>query len=238
MISSTLPFMGLIPFVIYFAITKSGVNINNIHIDNIFSKIKIIMKETCSIQNVLGGGIIGIISFLYLRGNSAAQYTGNISSDFNTFYFIIKCMMHCLFFLLEAGIYIFCIYRYQINNGLFYVVGISLFLIPLIKVGTSLDFCMRASIPALLLLIIMIIDTFLKAKCKKDTKLIICLAVILLIGSITPILEINRTIYTTYSIIKERGKVENAEATKKDVYNGINFSGDIKDNIFYDIFVK
>ena len=234
MLSSTLPFIGLIPYVIYITITKSGVDIHNVSRANINNSLKKIVLEVCSFQNILGGGIIGIISFLYLKGNSAGQYIESLANEIN----IINFLVYYLFCFLEVGIYLLIIYKYQVKNSLFYFIGVCLFIIPLIKVGTSADFCMRASIPAMLILILLIIDTLIKAKEKRDIKTIVSLLVILLIGSVTPALEINRTVYETYSSIKEKGNVDNDEVSRKNIYIELNFSGRTKDNVFFEIFVK
>jgi hypothetical protein len=234
MLSSTLPFIGMIPYVIYIAIKKSGVYIHNLSNSNIFYAIKKIVKEVCSLQNILGGGIIGIISFLYLKGNSAGQYIDSIANEINLANFLI----YYLFCFLEVGIYLSIIYKYQNKSGLYYFIGVSLLIIPIIKIGTSADFCMRASIPAMVILILLIIDTIIKAKEKRDIVTIVRIIVILLIGSVTPVLEINRTVYETYSSIKEIGKIDNDEVDRKNIYTELNFSGVIKDNIFFEIFVK
>lgn len=234
MLSSTLPFIGLIPYVIYVTLVKSEVDFHKITKTNIIYKLKKIIKQAFTFQNFIGGGIIGITSFLYLKGNSAGQYVENLVAKLN----IINILIYYLFCFLEFGIYLLIIKKYQSRNSLFYFVLISLCIIPLIRVGTSADFCMRASIPALLLLILLIIDTIIKAYKKKDFITIKILLFVLIIGSVTSLLEINRTLYRTYDLIKQYGEIVNEEVNKKDVYTGINFSGDIEENLFFEYLAK
>lgn len=238
MLCSTIPFLGLIPLVIYLILTRSELHLVASSGSNLFSLFKKIVKEVCTFQNILGGGIIGIISFLYLQGNSASQYI-SINLPLN----VVRLIIYYIFIFLEVGVYLLVIYKYQKKNGIYYLIGVCLSLFPFVKVGTSADFCMRASIPALLILILLVIDTILQAYCKRDMKTIIILFIIFLIGSVTPIIEINRTVINTYNSFKAYGSLEIEEDTRKEVYeelniSGVKYSGNIKDNVFYEIFVK
>ncbi|MDO4866015.1 MAG: hypothetical protein Q4C10_05620 [Clostridia bacterium] len=110
------------------------------------------------------------------------------------------------FFSLEVGIYILLIWNDHKKDFLLYVVAASLMLIPYFHVGLSTDFCMRASIPAILVTLAYsakYLNTHLQARTGerlkgKEGRRRICallLALALLIGAATPCLEIYRGLY-------------------------------------------
>lgn len=107
-----------------------------------------------------------------------------------------------LFFFLEVGIYLVLIFRENKKNILYYVAWISLLLIPHFYIGVSIDFCMRASLPALLITEILCTGVLLKnMKSMKRKDLIFekirlsILIIALLFGTFTPCVEIGRGIY-------------------------------------------
>lgn len=69
------------------------------------------IKDTFTVQNILGGGVIGIFSFLYLSinlsGNTVMekQSLGAAYTDHPLKYF--------MFILLEVGVYFLILYNYQ-----------------------------------------------------------------------------------------------------------------------------
>lgn len=108
-----------------------------------------------------------------------------------------------VFFFLEVGIYLILTYRENKKNSLYYAVWISLLLIPHFKVGMSNDFCMRASIPSVFLTMAFCESMLLKnietiqdknVEIKKKIRVYL-LIVALLIGAVTPCVEIGRGIY-------------------------------------------
>lgn len=266
MITSTLPFIGLLPYVIYFMVYRSKWS----HKQTVRELICDGINNFCSIQNILGGGCIGIISLLYLMCNISGGNTnltdisllsknnlfqkiciltialilfisiayflltlllrgykkiiyilmkvitilGIVLLTFNTLNKIVgkdaqihRLLLLILFYFLEAGIYLLCLYRKLDTKGLFWLNAIWLFLIPNIIVGSSIDFCMRASIPGLFLIIMWCIETLDKYKGQAIAWI---LAGILAAGSITSIHEIARTIVNTaqyQTIINESEEV-------------------------------
>lgn len=63
-----------------------------------------------------------------------------------------------LFYCIEFLCYSFLCYKEYKKDVIFYVINISLLIFPLIRVGTGRDFCMRASIPALFILMVMVMN--------------------------------------------------------------------------------
>ena len=138
-----------------------------------------------------------------------------------------------IFLVLEAGLYWVVVYKYQKKNPLFYIMIAWLCICPWIQVGYAGDFCMRASIPALVLLYIMLveaIENFVKAK----KYIQVCLIVLLIcLGAITSQNEIQRTIVNTY-----RDGVNGERVTNEEIFTGSNFSGDVKDSVFFNYISK
>lgn len=115
--------------------------------------------------------------------------------------FKVSVLYFLAFFILEAGIQLVLVHRDQKHQVLYYAVWVSLFVFPHFQVGESIDFCMRASIPGVFLLMVFCGEALLKhlpelkqpcSLAKAQTLLLIgCL----LLGSITPCVEIGRGFY-------------------------------------------
>lgn len=91
-------------------------------------------KDTFTLQNVLGGGIVGIISFLYLSANVSGQRIMAESSFVSYANHLSKYMM---FILVEVGIYFSLLYKINKNNKLYYFLLFCFCIIPPIKVGNA-----------------------------------------------------------------------------------------------------
>lgn len=202
LLCATFPFIGLLPIVLYM--------FYRIFMDNGKDR-KGFLKDLFTFRNVLGGGAIGIFSGLYLLGNSSGQLIqtslltmspalpgnpGPVKAVVNLFPYIglqpavsifrnladNVFVQYICFALCEFLIYGFLIYRYHKKNSLFYVIIVSLAIIPFIKIGTYVDFSMRASIPPLLILFLLILD-FLENSEEKWK--VICMYMVLGIASIS-----------------------------------------------------
>ena len=193
-------------------------------------------KDTMTIQNVLGGGIVGIFSFLYLTSNTSGhkimESSAGAASGGN------QVLGYLVFFILEAGVYLVFLYRYQKKNVLYYVIFLSLLVIPAIRVGSGSDFCMRASIPALFLLMVLVIDGLERAKEEKNRRIFWGLMVMFLIGSITPIHEIGRTFHLTTERFQAGEQICESVKDPVELLNLPNFSGRIDESFFFEVIGK
>lgn len=213
----TFPFVGMIPFLAWKAFGKEG------NFRNIFS-----------LQNILGGGLIGLLSGIYLLGNSSAgQSAVGIDSlapavaTTDTGLFIGDVL---LFLLIEVLLYYVLIFRYHRKNPLLYISLATLILCPLIRIGGGNDFCMRASIPALLVLCLLVTECLLNSW-KTHKIRFFALLVVLLIGSITPIHELARGVFQTIDYYRIGRPL--LLYTKADPLQSSNFSSGTKENLFY-----
>lgn len=230
MLSSTFPFVGLLPFVVY-------VILKNVSFRQKQWKNEIInlSKNVLSFQNIVGVVVIGIVCLIYLVANVSA---GNISGDTMTggteeFYdFSATLLKYILFCAVEFGVYALLIARKH-RNGFFYISLGTLFICPLIKVGGAHDFCMRASIPALFVLMLLVMDSLEEYYNNKQRKNLLTLSVLLGIGAITPSNEIHRSFINTISSAEKKESSQYAEYSIEDqVLEYDNFSGMLLEGIF------
>lgn len=167
-------------------------------------------KTLISAQNVLSIPI-GLCFVFFFMSNAVVGNTGAEGSgtSFITLPSSVSMLaFYLLAFVFEAGIYIFLVRQFKgrASSNLLALITVPLLIVPFVHVGTSYDFCMRASIPFLFVLMLMcyepIASAFLpqngiKSTDKKSierkqaaTMLTICL----IIGFMTPCAEVARGI--------------------------------------------
>ncbi len=136
---------------------------------------------------LFAGAIIVIISYLFFSSNTAAQERGFQS-------IAIKDIL--IFFLLEGGILWLILAPRLWRDPRWMVTGLLLIFIPFIQLGNGRDFTMRASIGPLFYLMSMCGGIVFQNSSSRLYRMAII--VILLIGALTPLYEINRSIYRTF----------------------------------------
>jgi hypothetical protein len=177
---------------------------------------------------LFASALIVFTSFLYFSSNTAAQERGLQSLAFKDV---------LIFFLLEGGLIWLLLALQKWRDPRWVVTGILLFIIPFIKLGNGSDFVMRASIAPLFYLMLMIGETLLQNNLPRMLR--ITLYTILLIGAVTPLYEINRSIYRTtqYYLMDESQRAQpNAEplthleqpGAPEDVHPGMLVADDIQ----------
>ena len=240
LLTSTFPFVGLLLLVVFISITREYEALSSYRTlpRRVRAKeyIKCLVKDTSTIQNVVGGGIIGIISFLYLFGNSSGGRLMQEDPRGPAYYNSLPKLV--LFLIVEVAVYAALLYKYNKENKMYYFILLLLCVIPPVKVGYSNDFCMRVSIPFLFILMLLVIEAVAKAWKEKDYGLFAGLLIVLLIGSVTPVLEIKRTWTYTYERINAGETVYAEDSDTVEVLNSGNFSGDISDNFFFKYIAK
>jgi hypothetical protein len=137
--------------------------------------------------------ILIIFGTFYLSADSSINING-LAYTFSNLSIINYLFLYLIFIIIEFLIYVLLIKDNYKKDILFITIVIELLLIPLYKMTPANDFCMRVSIPPLFILMLYVIDYLLNSNNKKR----ICLLYIfLIIGSITAIHEIGRSIYIT-----------------------------------------
>ncbi len=134
-----------------------------------------------------GSMIIVIISYLFFSSNTAAQ-----EREFQ----LLAIKDFSAFFLLEGGFLWLLLAQLKWHDPHWIVTGILLFIMPFIQLGSDRDFVMRASIAPLFYLLLMVGEVVFQNTSPRLLRYI--LLTLLIIGALTPLYEINRSIYRTY----------------------------------------
>lgn len=187
---ASFPFLGLLVFFLGVALRDFVVAIKQKQYQNFF-------KKVFSIQNCVS--ILFVLPLIVLYLNSNLSVSGQtlgihekIAFSFlvNDYWAILQIL---LFLFLEVGIYLILISRFYKKNLIFHVAVLSLLIIPFLNY-ISMDFCMRASIPALVVLMVLVINYLFSVKnWKKDINAILIILVLLL-GAVNPVIEFRRGI--------------------------------------------
>jgi hypothetical protein len=143
--------------------------------------------KNLSFDLLLASGIIILVSFLYFASNTAAQERGLQAIALKDF---------LVFFLLEGGILWLVLAPLKWRDPRWAVTGLLLAVIPFIQFGSGRDFVMRASIAPLFYLMLMTGEAIFQKNTPRF--LLITFYLLLALGSLTPLYEINRSIYRTY----------------------------------------
>lgn len=137
------------------------------------------IRECFSVQNICAILSVFPVFALFFKANVAANHVGfyNVTNAFDMHHIVFLIV----FYLLEFGIYCILIRKDYNHSLMFWVVIASLIVIPHIQVGGGRDFCMRASIPALFVLMVLVIKFILKHESEglrpAMTVLVICLTI-------------------------------------------------------------
>ena len=139
-----------------------------------------------------------IFGSFYLSGTGASSSNGFI---WNLLPISHKEMFitYVLFILIEVGFYIVVTMKKEKYNKYYIISVITLIIIPFYHMSDANDFCMRASLPALFILMISVIKS-INISNKGNTLILI---ILLIIGSVTPMFEIYRSLFNTHAKIKK-----------------------------------
>lgn len=209
--SGPLPFVGFFIFCITLGVLKGVESIRN-------KKTASFFKDIVSLSNILATVFIFIFIATYLLTNAVISNGGGLrvsedgaiiqteASETDTtaeqqqtsavqYDALVQYLMFVMF---EFGFYALLIARRYYKQPMFYVMVISLLVFPFLKMGGSLDFPMRASIPALFYLYYLVMEFLLKEHHWMQKKeaiqrtLYLVLVVALVLGSVTPLVEFYR----------------------------------------------
>ncbi len=227
----TLPAVGLVPILAFLGIRRIVQSYDKTL--TVEKNIWRILGEALTFQNLVCGCLITLLSYFFLTVNHTTTNGMHLAP--------MEQLLpsYLLFVFLEALVYFIAIYKYQKKEPLFAVSLISLLIIPMIRVGASVDFCMRASIPALLILLLLIMDTVAASKAKKDWRVFVPTVALLLVGSLTPYHEFDRSIANTIRYAYDQSTPIYAEEVDL-LTDGIptNFFGESEGSIFFDYLAK
>ena len=160
-------------------------------------------KSAFSLPNILILALIFPLLGLYFLtnisvGNTAPQAGGLSLIDGLKAYVNTGLIA---FLALDAGFLCALIWKRHFKKPMFYVVALSLVVIPYFHIGTSEDFCLRASIPALFTLMVWCAEYLINGlprfrACSFFEKCLLTgLVIALLTGACTPLMEMYRGVY-------------------------------------------
>lgn len=235
LIVCTFPAAGMTPYIVYVMLKNGKADDAGLP-----DRKAGILNGLLSFENILGG-VVGMICALYLTGNLSVQNsavpvaaTPHMNNTENTVYHLIR---YILFIFVEIGAYYIYIYRHYKKNQLFYISLFSFLICPLIKVGSGGDFCMRASIPSLLLLFYMVVKSFQKDMRERKIRCFVMI-MLLAVGSINVVHEIGRSVINTAQQYRQYHEVRNQITSEERMLQGSNFSGEIEGNLFFSYLSK
>ena len=194
---SPIPALGFLPIVLFYGF--ANINRDELSVDQLrkagekkFSR-KIIkdFREMFTIENVLGGGLILIVSILYYYSSSSNVPRQISAIRIENVYFMILYLIFSLFEWMLLWLVLLDQYK---KNALFYIIAVLLISAPLLFLSDYFVISKRATIPMLLMLMVWC-GRYLNHRLDRRRVLIIF---ILIIGSFTPLYEINRSIYRTF----------------------------------------
>lgn len=231
-----LPLIGLFPFFIANAIKRFWDSKGKHQLPEFF-------KEILSIPNITASLTIFPIFYLYYSSNRVVNTRGfGLSNGFTERGLVKTAIILALFFVLEFGLYAVLIWKKNKNNLNYYIAVISLLLIPFIRLGNASDFVMRASIPAITIVMILVIKEVLDYPVTEKSnhkglkrKLYIALILALFIGAVTPAFEFGRSGIKTLNGIKtDMGDMKELNTLAEEKIDDIaNFATANSDQLFF-----
>lgn len=151
--TSPLPLVGLAAYMLAFAVKDFVVSVKQKQVKQFFGRV-------FTVQNIIAVVTLLPVFGLYYLNNvysTAAQNSVPAGSDATEVSAVSYIVMYIMFVLFEFG-FLLMFVKNKKRRFDSLVILVTLLIIPFIKVGTSIDFCMRASIPSLFLLMILLIE--------------------------------------------------------------------------------
>ncbi len=158
------------------------------------------IRNAITIQNILTPLLLLAVFGLYFScTNVVAAQSGPIWSFGYDMGNVFK--KYIALIVLEFLVYAVILFQDQKKNPLFYIAIATMMILPVYKIGENNDFVMRISVPFVLLLVVYALQYFIRRIAEKKWLAAGILAVVLLIGAVTPFQEITRSVKY---IIKDR----------------------------------
>lgn len=222
LLNCTMPFVGFLPFLVCKMVTDMSEK--RFHTKEFLQYVKGIL----TFDNLIGGGVVGIISFLYLSKGDEMFSLGLIDMRGGGW------LVYLVFLLVEVGVMWLSVLWAHRDKPMFYVTFAWLAICPLLDMYGDRNFCMRASIPALVVLFVYVMQALIVSWENKKMKHMIIIASLIVLGGVTPVHEFNRTIAETYNayVLEQRSLTQNP-VSYEDVMNNGYETTDIGQNFFF-----
>ncbi len=232
--SGPIPFIGFFPYAVVLAIKYVIKNKKSLPMSKI-------IKNIMSLQNVLFGVIVFPIVYFFLTSNTIVQEKGFqlVSLQFNAIYIFFFVM----FIVLEVLVYLIPLLLCNKKDVILILTGVLLCIIPFFKLGADEDFIMKASVPALFILMIYLVKFFIGKKDlnKKNRVIELILIIAFTIGTLTPIVEQTRAlkeIVSAKNITRVQDNIVTFSDMDEEDGNNNFLSRNYFQNIFFEYFIK
>jgi hypothetical protein len=147
--SAPFAFIGFLPFVGYFIFKNDLTKIAN------FKCLISTLEKYSTFQNIIGSLSVIVIPMLYFSSNSSGNVFHLTIPPISTYF---------VFIFLSVGIIFMLIFDRFKTNFLYYLVLGILLALPFFQLGFGLDFVARVSIPAMLILMLLVGDYLIKSE--------------------------------------------------------------------------
>lgn len=185
---------GMVPAALYFIFMLMKKENKKIFVQEILNVIKSPAVPFAAVLLItFGSFFLSANSSISIRG-FIWKYWENIPAGAATY---------ISFLVLEFGIYALLLYKTEKKNSLYWFAVLELTLIPLYKMTPANDFCMRASIVPLFILMALVIKNACDRLNKKDVCSVLLVAA-LCIGAVTPMHEMVRSVENTVTMSPEQ----------------------------------
>lgn len=227
LITGTFPAVGLVPLALYVVCRNWWAA----HKGQRFQP-GVFIKEVLTLENVTGA-VCALISYLFLGSNNNGQNFGTLFHIFGDIWWLWLLFVVC-----EVVVLLALVAKYQWRNPLFYVIGAMLLVIPWLRFNDKADFCMRASIPAFVIIYLWVVLALDKSFAQKTWALFAALVAALIIGSATAETEVVRSIALTRIYKAEGRPVADVEWDPMEVSWRGNFYGYMEGRFFFQYLMK
>jgi len=184
------PAVGCLPMVVYQFLQKS----NFVEVSGRKS-FRAFLRNTLTVENVTGLIVCLIIALFYMS-NIATGSVGTIQINKDSI------MEFALYFATEYLVYLVFILLFKKADALYWVLMGSMVVFSFITLGNNYDFGWRTCIPAAFYTMLLIMKILTDpASGQKGKRLKFALIVILALGSVTPAMEMLRTVEHTASYV-------------------------------------
>lgn len=164
-----------------------------------------IIKKLCSVKYLLCFAVVlgaAVVIYLSWEKIKKVMYAGRyILLALLCIFLLVLTWHYKFFYLFEVGAFLILVWRDYKKDWKLYMIALCLAIAPQIVVGNSTDFMMRASIPALIILMMMVAKSVLAHSGEPIQKAIPTVLLIgcVLLGAVTPLMEVYRAVSTTIS---------------------------------------
>lgn len=182
--------IGLVPIAVDAVLHKDG------------NRLKARMQNAVSVENTLIPVSLAVVFglFYYLKlsaGDTNGGWIFKLIPEFKTF------TVYIIFIVVEFLVYFYVMGKTAGKYPFYVVTFMELLLLPLYKSGMNNDFTMRASIPALFILMVMCLQYVFEMETAGQKKRRKAMLICLLIGYLTSCVEIQRNVSQTLKLSQQ-----------------------------------